>query len=305
VLQTGLLLCAALFEATFSAALFAQEAEQGLLGGAAIAVGLSGANVTLGFLAGYLGLRYLQPARALPRIAGGIIFASFLLLAAGLNLFAARWRETLAAALDAKSPDYLTPTLDLFGFAEPQAVVLLMLGAGVWVFAALKGYSGFDDPYPDYGKMHRAQRDAEAHLGELRAEAREALEAAAEKARAEIEARIGALREAHAAMREAYDAAAVEMSAIDARARRLDETSAALIGAYRQENLAGRSSPAPAYFADPPAVGNGHEDALGECGRLMSAAQALLDAAQATAAQAFDTLGAELEAASKRLQAGA
>jgi hypothetical protein len=62
--QAGLLFCAALFEALFSATLFAQEAEQGLLGGAAVAIGLSAANVTLGFLAGFLGLRYIQPRKA-------------------------------------------------------------------------------------------------------------------------------------------------------------------------------------------------------------------------------------------------
>jgi len=60
LLQAGLLFCAAVFEALFSAALFAEDDARGLLGGAITAIGLSGANVTLGYLAGFLGLRYLQ-----------------------------------------------------------------------------------------------------------------------------------------------------------------------------------------------------------------------------------------------------
>src|SRR5262249_53413689 len=98
LLQAGLLLCAALFEAMFSAALFAEDDARGLLGGAITAVGLSGANVTLGFLAGFLGLRYLQHARAPTKIMGGVAFAFFVALALMLNLFAADWRDHLAIA---------------------------------------------------------------------------------------------------------------------------------------------------------------------------------------------------------------
>lgn len=74
LLQTGMLFCAAVFEALFSAALFAEEDERGLLGGAITAIGLSGANVTLGYLAGFLGLRYLQH-RHLPMKAIGASFS--------------------------------------------------------------------------------------------------------------------------------------------------------------------------------------------------------------------------------------
>ncbi|MBL8551833.1 MAG: hypothetical protein JNJ73_17735 [Hyphomonadaceae bacterium] len=301
LLQAGLLLLAALFESVFSAALFAQEAEQGLLGGAAVAVGLSGANVTLGFLAGYLGLRYLQPARLVPRIGGAIAFGAFLALAIGLNLFAARWRETLSALSDSDARDYLTPSLDLFGFSEPQAVVLLMLGAGVWVFAALKGYSGFDDPYPDYGKMHRAHRDAEAEAASLRNDVREALEAAAETARGAIDARLGDMREALTAMRSAYDSAALDIGALDARMRRLEEEAATLARQYRQANIAARAAPPPAYFEDSLAAAAAPGDALATCGADLHAAQGALEAAQANAAQALAALGAELDQASRRL----
>lgn len=95
--QSGLLLCAAVFEALFSAALFAEDDARGLLGGAITAVGLSGANVTLGFLAGFLGLRYLQHCRMPAKTMGALAFAALAALALMLNLFAADWRDQLAA----------------------------------------------------------------------------------------------------------------------------------------------------------------------------------------------------------------
>src|SRR5262249_38496790 len=150
-----LLLCAALFEAMFSAALFAEDDARGLLGGAITAVGLSGANVTLGFLAGFLGLRYLQHARWPVKSVGFIAFAALSFLALMLNLFAADWRDRLASQSGAPLIDTSgDPNFHLWSLLQlqsPQAIILLMLGAGVWVFAVLKGYSGFDDPYPDYG----------------------------------------------------------------------------------------------------------------------------------------------------------
>jgi len=72
MLQAGLLLLAAVFESLFSAALFAEDDARGLLGGAITAIGLSGANVTLGFLAGFLGLRYLQHVRFLTKALGAL-----------------------------------------------------------------------------------------------------------------------------------------------------------------------------------------------------------------------------------------
>lgn len=182
VLQAGLLLAAAVFESLFSAALFAETDERGLLGGAVTAIGLSGANVTLGFLSGFLGLRYLQHRQRWLKIGGAIAFALLAGLAAFLNIFAALWRQRLSTS--ALTPDFGDSNIfariaaffgDAFSLHEPQAIVLLMLGGGVWVFAALKGYSGFDDPYPDYGKMARAAREAGDDLSSLRSEDRKSV----------------------------------------------------------------------------------------------------------------------------------
>jgi hypothetical protein len=307
LLQAGLLFCAALFEALFSAALFAEDDARGLLGGAITAIGLSGANVTLGYLAGFLGLRYLQHVRLPIKLMGALAFASLTLLALMLNLFAADWRDQLAAAagreLDMGS-DAGFHIWSLLQLNSPQAIILLMLGAGVWVFAALKGYSGFDDPYPDYGKMDRAAQEADEALSDFRTEARLELEAPIDAAKAALAARMEKMRAEFAAMNKAFDGASVKMETLDAKARALDDAAAGAVHLYRQENAALRTTPAPAYFsAAPPAAGPAL-DALANAAAMIDDARARLAEAQTQSAQALEGLLAELDAATHRLDAG-
>ncbi|MGE0597100.1 MAG: hypothetical protein AB7P07_12105 [Hyphomonadaceae bacterium] len=304
VLQTGLLFAAALFEALFSAALFAEDDARGLLGGAIVAVGLSGANVTLGFLSGFLGLRYLQHVNPMLKSAGGLGFAALAALALMLNLFAADWRDTLAAlsgTLPDRGSDASFQLWSLLQLQSPQAIILLMLGAGVWVFATLKGYSGFDDPYPDYGKMDRAAREASDALSDFRAEARLDLEQPVDTARNALNARLEKMRAEFEAMHRAFDATAQDMAALDRQAREIDDAAAAAIQLYRQDNLASRTTPAPVYFgAAPPAAGPAL-DALATCAGLIDDARARLEEAQTHAAEALSGLLAELDAATARL----
>jgi len=303
LLQSGLLFCAAVFEALFSAALFAEDDERGLLGGAITAIGLSGANVTLGFLAGFLGLRYIQHHRLPMKLMGGAAFATFGALALMLNLFAADWRDQMAALsgrqLDMGS-DASFHLWSLLALDSPQAIILLMLGAGVWVFAALKGYSGFDDPYPDYGKMDRATTVASETLSDFRADARLELEGPINGAKAELSARIEKMRAEYQAMSKAFDAAAAKMEMLDAKARALDDAAASAIHLYRQENASARTSPSPAYFSSAPPAAGPALDALGGAAAMIDDARAKLADAQAQSARSLEELLAELDEATNR-----
>lgn len=307
VLQAGLLLCAAVFEALFSAALFAEDDARGLLGGAITAVGLSGANVTLGFLAGFLGLRYVQHVQLAPRVMGAAAFTAMALLALMLNLFAADWRDQLAALAGRQvdmGSDAGFHLWSLLQLDSPQAIILLMLGAGVWVFAALKGYSGFDDPYPDYGKMARAAQHAEDDLSDFRADARLELEAPVNAARAALAARLEKMRAEYEAMSQAFDGAALRMQSLDAQARALDDAAASAIHVYRQENAATRTIPAPAYFNTPPPAIGPSLDALSGAAGMIDDARVRLTESQAQSTRALEDLLAELEAATNRLDTG-
>jgi len=307
LLQAGLLFCAAVFEALFSAALFAEDDARGLLGGAITAIGLSGANVTLGYLAGFLGLRYLQHVKLPIKSAGALAFGAFALLALMLNLFAANWRDRLAELagrrLDMGS-DAGFHIWSLLQLDSPQAIILLMLGAGVWVFAALKGYSGFDDPYPDYGKMARSTEAAEDALSDFRTDARRELEAPVDIAKAALAARLEKMRAEFEAMSKAFDTAAIKMEQLDAKARMLDDAAAAAIHLYRQENTAHRTAPAPLYFSSAPPAAGPSLDALASAAAMIDEARARLNDAQRQSTQALEDLLSELNAATARLDLG-
>jgi len=300
LMQSGLLLAAAVFESLFSAALFAETDERGLLGGAVTAIGLSGANVTLGFLAGFLGLRYLQHVRWPFKTLGALGFTALAAVAIYLNFFAAIWRQTLTTANGADDAgNFLAQA---FALTSPQAIVLLMLGGGVWVFSALKGYSGFDDPYPDYGKLDRAASEAGETLAALREDAREELEEPVGAARAAVSAELEKLRAALDRMTRLYDDAAQSVAALDAEDRRLDDAARAAIQLYRQENLAARDGPGPAYFSDLPPNAGAEPDSLAGSGALIADARAAHAVAQTAAAKALEALIAELDAATARLE---
>jgi hypothetical protein len=299
MLQAGLLVFAAGFEALFSAALFAETDEHGLMGGAMTALGLSAANVSLGFLAGFLGLRYLGHARMAPRILGGLALTILFALSASLNLFAAAWRDRLSAG-DLTALDRLNDA-QWFGLIAPQAVILLMLGAGVWVFSTLKGYSGFDDPYPDYGKLDRAVRDAAETVSARRAAAREALEAPIEQARSLIEAQLAAAAAAVARVRARYDEACADLQAMEAETRRADDAAAGAIEIYRRERLAHSNGHEPPVFATlPPSAP--FTDALARAADVRLAAEQEIAAMQAQATAKLEELSRELDAISARLE---
>jgi len=227
-------------------------------------------------------------------------------LALMLNLFAADWCDRMAE-LSGRQMDFGADASfhlwELLQLDSPQAIILLMLGGGVWVFAAWKGYSGFDDPYPDFGKMDRAAEDASETLSMVRGEGRAALETPVDAAKAALAARLDKMRAEFEAMNRAFDEAALRMEALDAEARALDDAAAGAVHLYRQENAAARTSPAPAYFGAPPPASGPALDALTGCAGLVDDARARVAAAQAEATLALEALLAELEETSKRLDA--
>lgn len=296
-LQAALLAMAATFEAMFSATLFANASEAGLLGGATVALGLSGANVTLGFLAGFLGLRYLQHRRPALKLAGAACVIAAIAAAGSLNAFAAMWRERVEEV----RPLDLAERASLLGLTQPEAVILLMLGLTVWVFAALKGYSGFDDPYPEFGKRDRAARRISEDVEDAREALRDALEEPVAKARAQAESALLAQREAVHAMRAAYERTAERLLALASRSRRLGEAGAALVLLYRSENVAARRTPAPPAFTDPPGFPEPQDGALGRAAEFLSQAEQAHDQAQTMVAHGMGRLSEALHALALRL----
>lgn len=299
VLAVALLVAAAAFEALFSAAIFERTSDAGYLGGAVVAIGLGGANVALGFLAGFLGMRYLQHREPSAKVAGGLVLALTVAGGAALNLYAAFWRDQAQAAdrlIDAAReqarlyragvPPPGEEAASFIGLAAPEATILLMLGAGVFVFAALKGFSGLDDPYPDFGKLDRAARDAKSVEADIAKEARDALHAPLQTAQAELERRLDARRAELAQARKAYDSAADQV---------------AMIGNAEARSLRRAASLLARLDADPPPAPETATDALAQAGALLRQAEERLAECEASAAAGLRRLGDAMETASARL----
>jgi hypothetical protein len=249
-------------------------------------MGLGGSNVVLGVLAGYIGLRYWRARHPALKALGASALIGFSGLAIGLNVFAARYRESLAEGSEIGRPMLRLSRGELFGLVTPEAVVLLMIGVGVWMFAATKGYAGLDEPYPDYGKLDRTRVAAEAAYEDLREEAGETLRAPIEAAHAALETDLADRRKALETMRALYDQAGGKLMAIDAARRALAATERALLDLYRRENRAARQSPPPMRFQAPANDMPVREDLLARAGAALAAAQADYAAAQKAAAAA-------------------
>ena len=339
LLAFGLLAAAAVFEAGFSAALFAQDDAHGLLGGAATAVGLSGSNVALGFLGGYLGLRYLQHVRLTPRIVGAACFTIALIGMLVLNGFAAMWRQDttsaarneaaltsqaaitqafdqcMSRARNRNDPDAAftaaqrcegaqraglqalqTQSQSLTSRFSPQSLVLLMLGLGVWTFAALKGFDGVDDRYPEYGRMSRIARDAADDLEARREDAHADMETALGRVQQAQEQAAAERQGAVNAMQAAYNSAG-GLAAVAGRWGRLETIKQELIALYRAENAAARRTATPATFSapwprrDPPA------NPLTGPGALLQGAKDEAAAAARSASSELSSLSAEVDRA--------
>jgi hypothetical protein len=246
----------------------------------------------------------LQHRSGFIKSAGALCFAAFGFLALMLNLFAADWRDQLAKASGSIAPESSDSSFHLWSLLNldsPQAIILLMLGGGVWAFATLKGYASFDDPYPDYGKMARAAEAADADVSELRAEALHQLDSKMDSASAALAQRMDKTRADMGAMSAAFDEGAHEAQALEARERGVGELCAAALKLYRDENLAARKTPAPAHFSAQPSAPATRTDSLAGAAALIDAARAVLVEAERAHGAALNDIDAAREQALARL----
>lgn len=301
VLAIGLLLAAALFEAIFSATLFVHDADGGYAQAAAVALGLGGSNVLLGVLAGYVGMRQLQRREPVLKLTGAAALAVFAGLGLALNVFAARYRESLAAGEETGRPLLQLSRSELFGLITPEAVVLLMLGVGVWMFSAGKGFAGLDDPFPGYGGRDRFAKAAAEDYEALRIDAIDALERPIRDADDAIEADVAEHRAHVQALQAAYDAAGASAMALAAQRRALASAQRDIVALYQRENMLARTTPAPARFGetnwpDPSAI-----DPLAEAGAALRDANATMKTLRDRASAAHAALQSHLQDSQRRL----
>jgi uncharacterized protein YukE len=161
----------------------------------------------------------------------------------------------------------------------------------------LKGYSGVDDPYPDYGKLDRLAVAAREDLQEAQESMREDMAEALSDAQNAIAAAVRRMESSASAMREAYNAAPPLLTGFEGRWRRWDQAAATLISQYREENAAARRTAAPSHFSAAVPRRPSPGDPLHPAAALLEEVQASLAKAQADARAELEALSAEQEAA--------
>jgi hypothetical protein len=236
-------------ESALNGVFFAQGSDFGLLGGIALALGLSGINLVGGFVNGWAFLRAAQHRRLWIKAFG---LLCFIVLAGGLVLFngyIAHFRDTYARLGEATDPTAIAGALltKPFSLASIQSWLLFGVGIIFSAFATFKGF-GFDDPYPGFGA---AGRRLDRARDQYAAERADLLDRAAE-IRDEIIASLTAgaenLRGA-SAQREQVLATRQRMRAeYDAHEAHLAEACQNLLTLYRDANTTARSTPAPGHF---------------------------------------------------------
>ncbi len=245
------LLVVTLLEVVLNGVFLAAGSDQGLIGGMAIAVGLSLINVWIvGVVGGFGVFRFAHHRRLsikLPAILFGVALVGAVVV---LNLFVARFRDLYGAT--EKPPEISAIFTDMLQnpshFAGIESLLLFVIGLACASFSVWK-FFGHDDPYPGYGAMHRRRVEAEkAHANARRAlledatEIRDALLAdftrAMDQMRAYAEQRAQAL-----ASRARYT------TLYEAHESELEQAGRRLLAMYRGANTNARKMPAPPHFA--------------------------------------------------------
>jgi hypothetical protein len=250
-LKLGVLLSLFVFEVFLNAFFLAKGSELGYVGGAAEAFTFALLNIGVSFLVGAIGARELNHRNYVRKLFGLVSFICYVVLAIGLNLTLAHYRE-VAGSLVSDAGQEVLARLRTAPLAIADVKSWLFFGIGIMcsLIALGDSYLIFD-PYPGYGMLEkrrgaahdgyiRRKNELIATLLEIRDEAIEVLE--------EANRDLAIRRSEHDAILEAR---ARLVRLFEAHQTHLERTANALLASYRETNKRSRKTPAPPRFAMP------------------------------------------------------
>lgn len=170
ILQMGIFLAVFLLESIANGFFFADANPLGLLGGISVALFISAANIGLGVLGGYFGIRHMCHVSVGHKLAGLILLLVAISAVTALNFGAAHYRSVLdAGVLDGAERAALKTltTAPVNGIADIKSWLLLLIGYLVAILALLKGAKSLDDIYPGYGRAQKHLDQAVQNFGDL------------------------------------------------------------------------------------------------------------------------------------------
>jgi len=250
-LKIGVLLALFVFEIFLNGFFLAKGSELGYVGGAAEAFTFALFNIGVSLLTGAVGARELNHRNYLRKLFGLLSLLCYVVLAIGLNLTLAHYREVAGSLVsDAGQEVLMRLRADPLGVTDVKSWLFFGIGILCSLIAFGDAYLIFD-PYPGYGLVEK--RRAAAHeayvkrkneliamLLEIRDQAIEGLEDANRD--------LAIRRSEHDAILEGR---ARLVRLFEAHQTHLDRTANALLSTYREANIRSRSTPPPARFAVP------------------------------------------------------
>ncbi|WP_049768125.1 hypothetical protein [Methylocella silvestris] len=246
--KIGVLFVLAAMEIVVNGIFLSKGSEEGLLGGAALALSFALINIFASFFLAFILIRQLNH-RALLRKLGGILgLLIYVCFALALNLVLAHYREASGVVTE----DIGVAVIARFKAApfDLKDVNSFIFFCGGFFFSLLAMADGiiFRDPYPGYEAVERACIDAHDAYAKSRSDLIDELKDIRDDA---SEAMREAARDLNIRRGE-YDSilqGRVRLSAafVDFQAQ-LERTAQALLSIYREANRRARSAPEPARF---------------------------------------------------------
>ncbi|HLN10880.1 MAG TPA: hypothetical protein VK281_18240, partial [Xanthobacteraceae bacterium] len=253
-LKVGVLLLLFVFEVFLNGFFLAKGSELGYVGGAAEALTFALFNIGVSFLVGAVGARELNHRNYFRKLLGLVSLLCYVVLAVGLNLTLAHYREA-AGSLTADAGQEVLVRLRTAPLGITDVKSWLFFGIGILCSLVALGDSYLIfDPYPGYGTLEK--RRAAAHDAYIRRKN--------ELIAALLEIRDGAIEILEEANRDLTIRRSEHDAILEGRARlvrlfeahqmHLSRTANALLSTYREANRRSRTTPPPPRFAAPYAL---------------------------------------------------
>jgi hypothetical protein len=253
-LKLGVLLLLFVFEVFLNGFFLAKGSELGYVGGAAEALIFALFNIGVSFLAGAVGVRELNHRNYIRKLFGLLALLGYLVLAVGLNLTLAHYREAAGSFVSDAGQEVLARLRTApLGIMDVKSWLFFGIGILCSLIAFGDSYLIFD-PYPGYGMLEKRRAGAyEAYIrrkNELIA-ALLAIRDAAIEVLEEANRDLSVRRSEHDAILEGR---ARLVRLFEAHQTHLDRTANALLSTYREANKRSRTTPSPHRFAVPYAL---------------------------------------------------
>lgn len=236
-LAFGILVLETVLNGTF----LGRGAEQGLVGGIAVAVVVSGLNVLPAFFIFGPFFRHMVHVSTGWRVLGAVATVSYAAFIVVLNLGVAHYREvseTLVSDIGFRTVERLRA--DPFGLSDAQSWLLFGLGCFFSVVAFIDGWKR-DDAYPEYGKYHRELVGARERYQDEVESVSEELEEANREALDDVRRVVYRIKKGPQERRRIGKHVEDLIAAFDQYADQLGEVGWQLVQAYRAANQESRS----------------------------------------------------------------